>query len=304
MNSIKFSLLFPAFGADFFRVENRIITDYKNISGKKIKQASEILGIDFGLDDFFLYDTPDDELVSQYKAYIFSSIMTDILKNTIALAEYTTGYSMGIYAALYFCQSIEFEEGLNLIKNAYELIKNTIQKDEYGMGSIIGLEFNDITKIINNNSIDVEIINQNNKLSFVISGKLDEVKLIVDKAKEEGALNTKVLPISAPYHSNFLKDAAKSFTEYLKGINIKDSKYKIISGHNQKVISQKNEIIDELSANIYTKHNWLATMNKLIDLKVNSFFECGAGKSLSKTAKFIEGDYKIYTIKNLNTLTP
>ena len=89
----------------------------------------------------------------------------------------------------------------------------------------------------------------------------------------------------------------------IKGIDIKDSKYKIISGHNQKVVSKRDEIIDELSANICTRHNWLATMNKLIENGIKTFFECGAGKSLSKTAKFIEGDYKIYTIKTLDNIT-
>ena len=43
-------------------------------------------------------------------------------------------------------------------------------------------------------------------------------------------------------------------------------------------------------------------MNKLISLKLNTFFECGPGKSLFKIGKFIDGDFKIHTIKNIDKI--
>lgn len=83
---------------------------------------------------------------------------------------------------------------------------------------------------------------------------------------------------------------------------IKDSSFKIISGHDQRELYKKDDIIEELFKNIYLRHNWFETMKKLIAMGEKNFLECGPGKSLYKSAKFIEGDYYFYTLKNLESI--
>ena len=72
-------------------------------------------------------------------SYIFSCAVSDLLKSKQVYPDYISGYSMGIYAALYCGQSVTFTEGLDLIKKAFELIKLTTQEMDTGMASIVGV---------------------------------------------------------------------------------------------------------------------------------------------------------------------
>jgi [acyl-carrier-protein] S-malonyltransferase len=123
---------------------------------------------------------------------------------------------MGLYAALYYCGSVTFSDGLMLVKNAWELISKATNDGRFGMGMIVGLPENDIVDLLDG-SRDVEICNQNNPHTFIISGKAEAVKHILSLAKAEGALRANLLPVSKPYHSDFIRDAAPEFSETLMG---------------------------------------------------------------------------------------
>ncbi len=296
--------IFPAFGNEYIKKKKDIITQYFKISEDLINSASRLLNINFQDINLTEDNNSFDELSSQYFTYFYSSMLSRILKNhKINLSEYTAGYSMGIYAALYHSESISFEDGINLIKNAYEFILNSLDNQKFCMGTIIGLEYDFLKNIIKNNNLnDVNIINVNNKHSIVISGITEDVASLIEKSKVEGALSAKLLPITAPYHSNFLEKAATNFRNYLEGIKFEKPKFKIISSHDQKILNTIDDIKTELMNNLCTNHNWLNTMNKLLHLKNETFFECGPGKSLFKMAKFIDGEFKLYTIKSLSQL--
>lgn len=296
--------IFPAFGNEYIGNENKIISNYSDIADNLLNSASNLLNINFTNNPFSKEENSFNELSSQYLTYIFSCILSNILKNNkTKLSEHIAGYSMGIYAALYHAESISFEDGLLLIKNAYQFILKTLNNKKFSMGTIIGLEYNNVKEIINNNNLkDTNIININNKHSVVISGLEEQVKIAIDKSKEEGALSAKLLPISAPYHSDFLKHAAEDFKIYLDKIKFENPIYKFTSSFNQKILNSNDDIKNELMSNIFTNHNWHNTMKKLISSGYNTFFECGPGKSLFKIGKFIDGDFKIHTIKNLDKI--
>ena len=296
--------IFPAFGNEFIGNEKEIILKFHDIADNYINSASNLLNINFKKNNFLQESDTFDELISQYSTYIFSCILSGILKNNkVNLSKYIAGYSMGIYAALYHSESILFEDGLLLIKNAYKFIVDSLDNQKFCLGTVIGLKYDDLDEIIKKNKLkDINIININNKHSLVISGIEEQVKTAIEKSTEEGALSAKLLPISAPYHSEFLKDAAENFNKYLDTVKFKNPIYKFISSYNQKELNNINDIKMELMNNLFTNHNWFNTINKLINSGIKTFFECGPGKNLFKIGKFIDGDFKIHTIKNLEKI--
>ncbi len=299
MNKIKTAHLFPVFVSEYIGNEKKIISEYSNDFDSLLTSASKI--VDCDLSDFNIQTNNflSDELKSQYIAYIFSCAVSNILKQKNIVPDYVAGYSMGLYGALYHCRSISFDDGLKLIQNAYNIISNSINNEKFGMGIVAGLEYQDIDKIICQNSIDVEIVNTNSSNSYVISGIYSEIDKILFLAKQEGAIHTRLLPVSIPYHSKFLCDAAKKFNNYLKKVHIKPSLYALVSSIDQRIIKTKEDVEKELVRNINSKIYWLNTMLKMINLDVKVFIECGAGKGLYKIGKFIPGDFKIYSINKL-----
>lgn len=250
MNKIKTSHLFPVFVSEYIGNEKKIISGYSNDFDSLLTSASKIVDCDLSDFDMQTNNFLSDELKSQYIAYIFSCAVSNILKQKNIVPDYVAGYSMGLYGALYHCRSISFDDGLKLIQNAYNIISNSINPDvigtKFGMGIVAGLEYQDIDKIICQNSKDVEIVNTNSSNSYVISGIYSEVDKVLFLAKQEGAIHTRLLPVSIPYHSKFLCDAAKEFNNYLKKVHIKPSLYDIVSSIDQRIIKTKEDVEKEL----------------------------------------------------------
>ncbi|MFH1321472.1 MAG: hypothetical protein ABII90_12585 [Bacteroidota bacterium] len=300
MNSAEIGFIFPAFVNEFIGTEKDIVSKHSDDFDILLKNAADLVDSSLINFDIKTNNFLTDELKIQFITYVFSCCISNILKKRNIITGYTAGYSMGLYAALYHCNSITFEDGLLLIKNAFNIIKNSTCNKKFGMGTVVGLDYHDMSKIISQNSNNVENISTNSSHNFVISGDYYEVDKILNIAKEEGALYVRLLPVTCPYHSKFTGNAADEFGNYVKRININAPCSGIVSLIDQNILKTADDIKKELAGNLNTGINWLNTMLKMIDLNVNIFIECGAGKTLYKIGKFIEGDFKIYSINKLD----
>jgi [acyl-carrier-protein] S-malonyltransferase len=294
------SFIFPAFISEYSGNEQEILRCYSDDFDTLLEKASVHLGIDLTTFDIVQNTFQDHELNTQFISYIFSCAVSDILKAKKVKPDYISGYSMGLYAALYCGQAISFADGLSLIKKVFELIKISTGNIETGMGSIVGLSKEDILAMIETRE-GVALANTNGQYAYMISGIAPEIKRIIDLAKKEGALHAAVMKVTCPYHTSFLNDVSVQFKDYIsQEIVIEDSSLKIVSGIGQRIFTEKDEIIHELTSNLNTEINWLKTMEKMLYLNTTRFAECGAGTSLHKIGKFIKGDFKIYPVSSLD----
>ena len=294
MNNTAF--IFPAFITDYTKKELDFLKDNQIDFDKYIEKANNI--VQFELPEFS-YDSEVfkiDELLSQIIAYLFSCAISDALKHKSLNPKYVSGYSMGIYASLYAANSISIDDGIKIIYNAFQMVNDLSCSGEYGMGVIIGLSLEDVEKLISDNNLETEIININNPHSLVIAGQKDDIIAILEKAKNEGALSVAELRVNTPYHSKYLLRFSDKFNNFIQTLNISDTEIPIVSTYDQRIIEKSSDIKSELVFNLTERINWFKTMQKLIDLKMDTFYECGAGKDLKKIARFIDGDYNIKSI--------
>ena len=294
MNNTAF--IFPAFITDFTQKEldylKRNEVDFKHY----IKIASEAIGVEIPV---FSYDAAiyrSDELLSQIIAYLFSCAFFDTINKKSLKANYVAGYSMGIYATLYAAGVIDVKDGIKIIYKAYTLVSNLSCTGSYGMGAIIGLNKADIEKIITENHFEAEIINVNNEHSMVVAGIKKDIVQLLEQARQEGALSVSELTVNTPYHSKFLKQFAEPFIQFLDSLLLKKPVIPILSTYNQRTITEVEDVKRELVYNLTEKINWYDTVQSLLKLGVNTFYECGAGKDLSKIFRFIEGNYQLKSV--------
>ncbi len=297
MNTVH---IFPAFVNEYTGKEIISLAKYHDVFSEYLLLASKETHTDLTDFDILKNNFLNHQLKSQYIQFVFGCTFSDILNENKIIPEYIAGYSMGIYASLYHAKSIDFQTGLVLIKNAFQIIKGILPNIEYGMAVIGGVEMKDVKCIIINNSLNAEVININNQNSYVVSGMKNDIEILVNVAKEEGALHTRIMNISFPYHSTCLNEAALEFANFLTNISILKPEIPIVSSIDQRIIDSEAEVKKELSDNINKKINWLKTFNFFTGSGIDNFLECGAGESLTKIGKFIEGDFKIYNSKNLD----
>lgn len=293
------SVIFPAFVNEYTGTEGQAISAFNNDFTSLIATASDILNLDLTGFDFNKNNFLNDELKSQYISYLFSCSVANILKVQKVKPSFVSGYSMGIYATLYYCGSVSFNEGLMMVKSAWDIISGVTSEGKYGMGIIIGLEESDILNL-SETAGEVEICNQNNKHTFIISGSSGAVENVIMSAKTEGAMRANIIPVSKPYHSKFLKYVGPEFAEAIKDLTFRTPDYKYISAMDQKIIETAEGLKKEVIKNLYSRMNWLDTMNLMLKMGTDIFFECGAGDGLTRNARFIEGDFKSFSVTKLD----
>lgn len=291
----KKAYIFPAFITEFTGKEMSFLEDHNFDINTYLSNISESLNIELPIFSY-KHEFYNEELNSQLIAYSFSCAFSDILKSKQIIPDYIAGYSMGIYASLYASGSIDFIQGAQIILKAYNLVKTLSEEGLYGMGAVVGLTYSELNELILKHNFALEIINTNNEHSLVIAGKKEDIKELLNVAKNEGALSASELTVNTPYHSTHLKQFADPFKNYLDQANISNGNIPIISTYDQRQLFKISDIKSELVINLTETINWEKTMLKLIDQGVEEIYECGAGKDLKKISRFIDGNYKIISV--------
>lgn len=295
----KIALIFPAFVTEFNGKEIETLKACGGSLDELLQQAS--VHTNLPLQEFDLENNNflDDELKTQYITYIFSCAFAGMLKERNIIADHNAGYSMGIYAALYNAGSVSFITGLDLITSAYYCIQKSLAKGEYAMGITGGLEEKDVHELLLIYAPHVSIININSPYSFVFSGARKEIIHLIDAAREEGALQARVMNVTLPYHSPFLDGASHCFKMEIDAMELSSPEKTLISSIDQRQIRRTEDVKNEVVRNIHTPFCWYKT---ILSLGVNSdtvFIECGAGESLTKLNRFIRSGMKTYNLKNI-----
>lgn len=290
----RLAFVFPAFANDYPPDAKDVLPGFLPrfretlaLTPKRIATCLE--RFDFGSNNFL-----EDEFKTQLITYAYSCTLSDMLKQKGVLADFISGFSMGIYAALYHAGSITYETGLSLVSKAYLDSIQCLKSRQFTMGTIIGLSQRDVTSLIEQHNLPLEIINLNSPISITISGLMYHVNLLLDRAMEEGAMKTRILKVSVPYHTRYLAPVAESFSAHVKEAEISTPNTPIVSQIDQSILQGPVAIREELVKNLYHHLSFMHTHQKLLELGVKSFVECGPGKSLTRNSRFLEGEFRFY----------
>ncbi len=302
MSQKKLAFVFPPFATDYPDDPFINLTGFDDCFRKFLSRAAE-----FADPELIQFAIPsctflDDELKTQYISYIQACSLVSWFREKEVVPAYCSGYSMGIYAALFQSEVISFLDGLVLIRQAYKEIKKITMKKEFGMCAIIGLNLDDLERLIRKEKLNLKLAIQNSVCSFSLSGAAEDILRLTESAQKEGALSTRVLNVSVPYHCDFLKDTAGGFSEFVNQIQFRSPKMPIVSLVDQELLLEEHLLKNEVVRNLFTSLNWYETQLYLQELGVNRFVECGSGKGIVKNARFIEGDAVFYMANSFPVL--
>ncbi len=278
MSNKNLSLLFTGQGSQFAEMGTEFINKYDWVR-ERYSISSKILGYDL------LKAQRDPSLLnltqySQPMIFVFSSIIIDLCRDylhknysKIILA----GHSLGEYCALYFAGSLEFEEMLNVVKCRGDSMSIVSDPNKYLMYAILKKE--DLKIDINIFKDGVYLANLNSDRQVVICGYKDKV----NKFKEQNPIGKYIqLNVSAPFHSDLMKNSSEIFSEKIKNNSFKKIGIDLISNHkliNYKNLSE-NDYIKQLSLQIHSPVMWSDTIKTILMHDIHTFIEIGPKKTL------------------------
>ena len=278
MSNKNLSLLFTGQGSQFAEMGADFIKKYDWVK-ERYSISSKILGYDL----LKAQSNPSLLNLTQYSQpmiFVFSSIVIDLCKDflhknfsKITLA----GHSLGEYCALYFAEALNFEEMLEVVKSRGDSMSIVSDPNKYVMYAILKKEDLKIDETLFGNGIYIANINSDRQV--VICGLKDTV----NQFKEQNPIGKFIpLNVSAPFHSELMKDSAKIFSEKIKNNSFKKIKIDLISNHkliNYKEISEK-EYSNQLSLQIHSPVMWSETIKTILNEDINTFIEIGPKKTL------------------------
>lgn len=294
----KTACLFPAFAMKYKEFHRARPKGIEPRARALLERASALVEIDprkfANPAEVSLDDPLEDDLQDQYVCYVDNCAVAGLLEDWGVRCDYVAGYSMGMFAAMHRSGALSFEDGLRLLRHTCNCVHEITRRHDYGMGVIVGFTPEEIAEIVAASGRTARVADICGPRVVILSGERPDLSALLEAAEAEGALQARLLPVSAPFHSALLAEAESPIREFLPQIEVRPPAWPIVSCVDQKFLTTADDVRDEAIRNVWHPINWYRTMTALLDRRVGRFLECGFSDSLCNLARNVEGDYEIY----------
>jgi len=299
------SIIFPGQGSQYVGMCKNWYENFEEAK-KVFNEADKILNEPLSN---IIFNGPEEDLLktnNAQPAILISSIaILEVIKSKKKIdlsnfCKYVAGHSLGEYTALYASEVLDFESVIKLVKHRGILMGESDKTGKGKMAAIIGLNINEIEKILKDFKEEgvCEIANDNSEGQVVISGQKEAVDTFKKIAKESGAKLTIDLKVSAPFHCKLMDNAAIKIKNELNKTLFKEFKVPIISNVKATPCNNSSEFKSLLSDQITKSVKWRETILFMKNEGIKKIFEIGPGNVLSGLVKRITKNLECFSIQN------
>lgn len=295
---MKISIVFTGQGAQKVGMGKDFYESYNSVK-ELFAKADETLGFNLSK---IIFEGPEEELkktsITQPAilliSYAFYRIFKEELKDLNI--SYFSGHSLGEYTAITAGGAIDILDALKLVRKRGELMESV---SDGGMAAVIGMDKNKLIDVIL--KYNVEAVNFNSPRQIVIAGKVEDLKRAEIELKNNGARRVVMLDVSGAFHSSYMKDVKKEFSEYLDAIELKKPSSPVVCNFDGKEHTDPSEIKNALKEQIASPVLWVDSVNYMISQGVSSFLEFGPSKVLGNLILQINKDVKTYSVYDMDS---
>lgn len=210
------------------------------------------------------------------------------------------GHSLGEYTALVAAGALDLAEALPLVRFRAQAMQDAVPVGSGGMAAILGLDAQAVRagceQAAQTCGEVVEAVNFNDPKQTVIAGTRAAVEHACNLLKAAGAKRALPLPVSAPFHSSLMRQAAERLKERLESVPFRAPAVPVINNIDVAEVADATAIRDALYRQAFGPVRWVEVVQALKARGLGAIIECGPGKVLAGTVKRIEPDIVTATI--------
>lgn len=298
----KTALLFAGQGAQCVGMGRDLAQSHPSAQAL-FAQADDALGYPLSQ---ICFEGPDDKLTqtehAQPAIYLVGWIAFQLLLEKVPSLQFnaTAGLSLGEFTALAAAQSLNFIDGLQLVRARGQFMQEACDTTQGGMAAVIGLDETATRKACD--EAGAYLANLNCPGQLVISGPNDAIERACQLAKSAGARKAVPLPVAGAYHSPLMSTAQEKLQQTIQSVPLNNPTTTVISNVTAQPHNDATSIRQSLVQQVTSPVRWEDSIRHLLNQGFTRFIELGPGKALSGFMKRIDKDAEILNISDVPSL--
>ena len=277
---MKTAILFSGQGAQYPGMGKDLYDNYR-VAKEVFNIGSSILGRDLAT---LCFEATQQELNLTHNTQV-CMLAVDlasgyVLKEMGIMADCVAGFSLGEYAALVYAGVMRIEDAFRLVQVRADAMQNAVPVGEGAMAALMGingLQANEICSQVKEGF--VAPANYNSPIQTVISGDVNGVNSAIEIAEKMGYTAVR-LSVSAPFHCKLMEPAASRIRQELETITLNTPTLPLYMNVTGKVIRYSENISELIIEQAMSPVYWIDILRNMKADEVETFIECGVGKTL------------------------
>jgi len=205
---------------------------------------------------------------------------------------FAAGHSMGQYSALVAAGALPLADAIRLVRERGERMQASGAGRPGAMAAVIGLDDARLPEVVAAGAAHgiITVANRNSPGQVVLSGERPAVEAAVAAAKAAGARRAIELPVSVAAHSPLMREAADGMARTLAGVTFSDPHPALIANADAHPIDSADGARAELVEHLTRGVDWVAAVERMRDMGVDTFIEVGPGRVLTGLIRRIAPD--------------
>ena len=299
---IKTALLFAGQGAQAVGMGKDFAEEFP-AARTWFDRANEAVGYDLAS---LCFNGPEAELVKTENAqpgiFLVSWVAFQLLKEQVPALSFqaAAGLSLGEFTALTAAGTMNFEDGIRLVRQRGRFMQEACETTHGAMAAIIGLDEASTRAVCAR--AGVALANVNCPGQLVISGEADRIAQACELARATGAKRALPLPVAGAYHSPLMASAQPKLQAELQLLALRSPAVTVVSNVNAQPHKGPEAIRGLLVEQVTASVRWEESIRYLLSQGVTRFLELGPGTALSGFIKRIDKSAQTLNVSGLASL--
>ena len=217
-------------------------------------------------------------------------------------ADAVAGFSLGEYAALVYAGSLSIEDAFKIVQIRADAMQEAVPIGIGSMAAVIGADASVVEEICKSVTEGYVIpANYNSPVQTVISGSIEGVDAAIIRMEKQGFKVMK-LAVSAPFHCVLMEQAAKRIEIEFKDLEFSNPTIPIYMNVDGQPVMDGSRLPELLVQQAKSPVMWRQTLEKMNHDGIDTFIECGPGKTLTGFVKKTLSGVSVYRVEDERTL--